>query len=273
MLALDTPTLAPATATNTLILGSDSLVIIEPATPHAREQARLDALLAELRAQGRELAAVVLTHHHPDHIGYATQLRERHGVPIYAHAETGARLDFELDAHIDEGWTLELGDGQVLEALHTPGHAAGHLALWERRSGLVHAGDLVAGEGTILIDVRDGGDMRVYLDSLRRMSALVSARAEQGSQARFVPAHGPILEDPVAVLDHYVRHRLAREDKVRKAVIEGGCKTFPGILAAVYEDTPKKLWAFAALSLEAHLRKLVDEGELRRVGAGARPAG
>jgi ribonuclease/clavin/mitogillin len=270
MLALETPTLPPATATNTLILGGDRLLIVEPATPHARERARLDALLSALRAEGRELAGVLVTHHHADHIGYAQELRETHGIPIYAHPETASRLAFAVDHAIDDGWTLELGDGHTVEAVHTPGHAPGHIMAWDRKTGIAHAGDLVAGEGTILVDVRDGGDMAVYLDSLRRMAARV--RADPSGSVRFVPAHGPVLEDPVAVLEHYVAHRLAREDKVRRAVVEDGHRTFLGILAAVYADTPKLMWPIAGLSLEAHLRKLVGEGELIRDGLGARPA-
>jgi ribonuclease/clavin/mitogillin len=272
VLALDTPTLPPATATNTLVIGGDRLLIIEPATPHAREQARLDALLAELKAEGRTLAGIIVTHHHADHIGYATALRETHGIPIFAHPETAARLDFSIDQHIDEGWSFELGDGHTLEALHTPGHAPGHLVLWDRKTELAHAGDLVAGEGTILVDVRDAGDMGVYLDSLRRMAARVRERVAIGRSPIFVPAHGPILHDPAALLDHYVAHRLAREDKVRRAVVEQGRRSFIRILASAYADTPKRLWPIAALSVEAHLRKLVAEGELVRDGQGARPA-
>ena len=271
LLALDTPTLPPATATNTLILGGERLLIIEPATPHAREQARLDALLGRLLAEGRELAGVVVTHHHSDHVAYAPRLREAHGVPIHAHANTARRLDFSVDVAIDEGWSLDLGDGHAVEARYTPGHADGHLLLWDRKTDVAHAGDLIAGEGTILIDVRDGGDMTQYLDSLRRMSAAVEARRAEGRSPRFVPAHGPVLDDPVAVLEHYVRHRLAREDKVRAAVVEAGRRSFATILAAAYADTPKRLWPYAALSLEAHLRKLVDDGELERVAMGARP--
>lgn len=270
MLALDTPTLPPATATNTLILGGDRLLIVEPATPHAREQAKLDALLSALRAEGRTLAGVLVTHHHVDHIGYAQALRDAHGIPIYAHPQTASRLDFAIDHAIEDGWTIELGDGHTVEAIHTPGHAPGHLLVWDRKTGIAHAGDLVAGEGTILVDVRDGGDMAVYLDSLRRMADRV--RADPSGAVRFVPAHGPVLDDPVAVLEHYVAHRLAREDKVRRAVVEGGHRTFLGILASAYADTPKRLWPIAGLSLEAHLRKLVSDGELIREGLGARPA-
>ena len=272
VLPLETPTLPPATRTNTLVIGGDRLVIIEPATPHAREQARLHALLEELEAEGRTLAGIIVTHHHVDHIGHAQALRELHGIPILAHPETAARLGFSIDEAIDEGWSMDLGDGHAIEALHTPGHAPGHLLLWDRKTELAHAGDLVAGEGTILVDVRDGGDMGVYLDSLRRMSERVRARTALGRSPKFVPAHGPILDDPAAVLDHYVAHRLAREDKVRRAVVEQGRHSFVRILASAYADTPKHLWPIAALSVEAHLRKLVADGELVRDGHGARPA-
>jgi endoribonuclease LACTB2 len=270
VLALDTPTLPPATATNTLILGGDRLLIVEPATPHPREQARLDALLARLRAEGRTLAGVLVTHHHVDHIGYAPGLRDAHGIPIYAHPQTASRLEFSVDHLVEDGWTIDLGDGHVAEAVHTPGHAPGHVMVWDRKSGIAHAGDLVAGEGTILVDVRDGGDMAVYLDSLRRMAARARARPEDAM--RFVPAHGGVLDDPVAVLEHYVAHRLAREDKIRRVIVEGGHRRFMGILAAAYDDAPKRVWPIAALSLEAHLRKLVTDGVIIRDGRGARPA-
>jgi ribonuclease/clavin/mitogillin len=272
VLALDTPTLPPATSTNTLVVGGERLVIIEPATPHAGEQARLDELVAQLQAEGRTLAAVIVTHHHDDHTGYAAALRDAHDIPIFAHAETAARLEFPIDEHIDEGWSLDLGDGHTLEALHTPGHAPGHLLLWDRKTDVAHAGDLVAGEGTILVDVRDGGDMSVYLDSLRRMATRVREFAALGRSPMFVPAHGPVLHDPAGLLDHYVAHRLAREDKVRRAVIEQGRRSFVRILASAYADAPKRLWPIAALSVEAHLRKLVADGELVREGQGARPA-
>lgn len=272
VLALDTPTLPPATATNTLVIGGDRLLIIEPATPHDRERARLDALLEQLRAEGRTPAAIAITHHHVDHVGYAVALRERLGVPILAHAETAARVEFDIDETIDDGWTIELGDGHVIEALHTPGHAPGHLLLWDRKAELAHVGDLVAGLGTIVVDVDDGGDMGVYLDSLRRMAARVRERVEHGAAPRFVPAHGPVLDDPVALLEHYIAHRLEREDKIRRVVVEQGKRAFVSILASAYADKPKSIWPIAAVALEAHLRKLVDDGELIRDGRGARPA-
>ncbi|MCA9715655.1 MAG: MBL fold metallo-hydrolase [Myxococcales bacterium] len=255
VLGLRTPTLPPATATNTLVVGRRRLAVIEPATPYDEERRSLDALLERLVAAGGEVVAILLTHHHMDHTGYAAELRARTGAPIFAHPETAARLDFAVDERLDGGETLELDDGLALDAVFTPGHAPGHLVYRERRTGLVYAGDMVAGEGTILIDPEDGGDMRAYLDSLARLEAL--------EPAALVPSHGPTIDQPAACVQRYIAHRLGREQKVMTA-IERGAADFDAALALAYDDTPKFLWPLAARSLEAHLIKLERDGQIRR---------
>lgn len=261
LLALRTPTLPPATATNTLVVGRRRLAVIEPATPYADEQVALDELLSALVGTGAEVAAILLTHHHQDHTGYATALRERTGAPIYAHARTAARLDFPVDVLLADGQEVALDDGFSLAAMHTPGHAPGHLVFCEQRTGLAYAGDLVAGTGTILIDPEDDGDMIAYLASLERVAA--------ARPAALVPAHGPVLDDPQGCLRRYRAHRLMREERVL-AAIPAAWRAISAVLAEAYADTPTALWPLAARSLEAHLRKLTAEGQVRRCGAEVR---
>lgn len=258
MIALTTPTLLPATATNTLVVGRRRLAVIEPATPYADEQAALEQLLAGLTGAGAEVSAIFVTHHHRDHTGFAAALRERTGAPIHAHAATAERVDFAVDVALGDGAEVELGDGFVISAMHTPGHAPGHLVYRELQTGLAYAGDMVAGIGTILIDPEDDGDMIAYLASLERMAAA-------GPRA-LVPAHGPVLTDPQEVLRRYRAHRLMREDRVLAAIQEVP-RDLSAVLADAYADTPEALWPLAARSLEAHLRKLVVEGRVRRQGA------
>lgn len=253
VLPLRTPTLPPATSTNTLVVAGERVIVIEPATPHDDEREVLDDVLAELAADGRALAAILITHHHVDHVGYANELRDRHGVPIVAHPATAARVGFPIDRTVDHGERIELGDGIALRAVFTPGHAPGHLVWVEERCNVAYAGDMVAGEGTILIDPEDAGDMRDYLDSLSRLGALATAK--------LVPAHGPVLEDPRAVVQHYIAHRLAREAKV-VAALGSGASVVDDVLARAYADTPTHLWVLARRSLAAHLGKLVRDGRV-----------
>ncbi|MEZ4454261.1 MAG: MBL fold metallo-hydrolase [Nannocystaceae bacterium] len=251
--ALRTPTLPPATTTNTLVVGRRRLAVIEPATPDEGEQRALEELLSARVDAGAEVVALLLTHHHRDHIGHAEALRRRFGAPILCHEQTALRIPFAADRTLDDGDTLDLGDGFALDAIFTPGHAPGHLVFRERASAIFHVGDLVAGEGTILIDPEDDGDMGLYLESLRRVADL--------APTALVPAHGPVLRDPQAILRRYVDHRLAREARVVQA-LAAGADTFDAVLAAAYEDTPRWLWPLAARSLEAHLQKLERDGRL-----------
>lgn len=255
----ETPTLPPATATNTLIVGTRRLAVIEPATPFATERAALDALLTERAGAGAEIVAVLVTHHHGDHIGYAFELAQRWGAPIYAHSLTAARVDFPVDVTLADGDRLELDDGYVLRALFTPGHAPGHLVYGEERTGIAYAGDLVAGIGTILIDPADGGDMSAYLDSLARLGA--------ARPTALVPSHGPVITAPQECLERYITHRRQREGRVL-AALNAGATRMPELLAGAYGDTPREIWWLAERSLDAHLRKLEGEGRVRREADG-----
>lgn len=251
---LRTPTLPPATHTNCLLVGQKRVAVIEPASPYPDQQGRLDR---ELERHGGQVVAILLTHHHADHVGYAAALRDRLGAPLCAHRETARRVDFPIDRLLEDGEVLDLGHGVQIEAVFTPGHAPGHLVYLERGSRIAYAGDMVAGEGTILVDPSDGGDMREYLASLERLGAL-GARA-------LVPSHGEVLEDPGAVVEHFIAHRMMRERKVLGAIGQGGALVSE-VLARAYDDTPMLLWPLAARALEAHLLKLVREGKVRRDG-------
>ena len=261
VLPVRTPTLPPATHTNCLIVGDRELAVIEPATPYERDRRALDAVLDALVAGGARVVAILLTHHHQDHVGYAAGLRERTGAPLHAHPLTAARVPFPIDRPIEDGARIDLDGGHALEAVFTPGHAPGHLVFHDRASGVAYAGDMVAGTGTILIDPSDDGDMARYLESLERLGRL-GARA-------LVPSHGPVLDDPAAATAKLVAHRLMRERKVLEAIAPTGSTTAE-VLARAYDDTSMLLWPLAARSLEAHLVKLEREGRVARDGDAVR---
>jgi len=254
-----TPTIAPATHTNSYALGDRDVLLVEPATPYEDEQKEWLAWARSLASQGRTAAAIVLTHHHPDHVGGVDVLARELGLPVWAHRETRARLDDprRVDRALEDGELLAL-DGPIPTAwrvLHTPGHAPGHVCLHEPRTGAVVVGDMVASVGTILIAPGDG-DMKVYLEQLARLERLGARVA--------LPAHGDPIDDPSRLFRHYILHRLAREAKVLASVGaagDGGAAD-DELVPVAYSDTPPLLWPIAALSMRAHLDKLAQDGRV-----------
>ncbi len=262
MLPVRTPTLPPATHTNTFLVGTKEAVVIEPATPYREEQDLMVEWVQGARLKGAEPVAILATHHHPDHVGGAMALRERLGLPLWAHAMTAQRLDgiVEVDMLIQDGERIVL-DGPTptaLSALYTPGHAPGHLCFTDEATNMMIAGDMVASVGTIIVEPTDG-DMLLYLESLRNMAAL--------EPTALLPAHGEVIRQPQALLSFYIEHRLMRENKVLEALRARGKPSRPRhLVAQAYDDTPKALWPLALQSIEAHLIKLEREGRITKQG-------
>ncbi len=251
MFSARTPTLPPATHTNSYAIGSRDVILVEPATPYEDEQrAWLDWARA-LPSQGRKPIAIFLTHHHVDHVSGADVFSRELALPLWAHEATRSRMkETNESLHI----ARNVQDGEILldswRALHTPGHAPGHLCLHDEATGALVCGDMVASVGTILIAPGDG-DMRVYLEQLARLEALGARVA--------LPAHGDPIDEPSALFRKYIAHRMMREEKI-VAAIRRAPRTLEDLLPDVYADTPPMMWPAAALSLAAHLEKLTGEG-------------
>jgi glyoxylase-like metal-dependent hydrolase (beta-lactamase superfamily II)/8-oxo-dGTP pyrophosphatase MutT (NUDIX family) len=256
MFPLRTPTLPPATHTNCYLLGDGELLIVDPGASDPGECDRLFAFLGRLAAEGMKPKAVFLTHHHSDHVGGVAAVKKQLGLPIWCHELTASRLTERADRLIAEGeWVVLAGEVPMrFSALHTPGHARGHLCLVEERSKAAIVGDMVAGLGTIVIDPPEG-DMSDYLDQLRRLRAL--------PVGALYPSHGPAIADGPAKLTEYVEHRALREERVLNAVLEGQ-STIAQIVAAAYTDVGEFVHPIAARSTEAILIKLIREGKVNR---------
>jgi glyoxylase-like metal-dependent hydrolase (beta-lactamase superfamily II)/8-oxo-dGTP pyrophosphatase MutT (NUDIX family) len=253
-----TPTLPPATHTNCYVLGTDDLAVIDPAASDPAERAALDAFLEQRREEGRYVRAILLTHHHHDHVGGAEHLAARTGAPVWAHRETAARVKFRVDRTLADGEAIRLGSLH-LRAIHTPGHAPGHLCYLDEATRSLAAGDMVAGVGTILVEPGEGS-MAQYLDSLRRLRDL--------EPSCLMPSHGPVMGGVRHKLTAYIDHRLMREARVLDA-LDAGPARVDDLVPRVYDDVGPAVWPLARLSLEAHLVKLADEGRITSAGGGA----
>lgn len=247
---LRTPTLPPATHTSAYVLGTGRCLVVDPGSGDPVELGRL---VAYLERRAAPPLAVVLTHHHADHVGGVQALSARLGLAVWAHRETAARLRVPVDRHLDEGDTIDLDGPWPMRwrVLHTPGHTRGHLTLVEERSRAAVVGDMVAGQGTIVIDPPEG-DMAEYMRQLERLKAHVGT---------LYPAHGPAIPDGVAKLDEYLAHRRWREEKVLGALTAMKRPATVGeLMPLAYDEVPVFVWPVAERSTLAILQKLRLEG-------------
>jgi glyoxylase-like metal-dependent hydrolase (beta-lactamase superfamily II)/8-oxo-dGTP pyrophosphatase MutT (NUDIX family) len=251
-LPLRTRTLPPASCTNVWMPGGNRFVVIDPGSEDTAEIKALLAVVRKRQTSGSVPAAVVLTHHHRDHVGGAAAVARALAVPVWAHAETLSRTSLgDLPRRaIEDQEVLDL-DGLSLRAIHTPGHAPGHLAFFEPRHGALIAGDLVSGLSTILVGFADGS-MEDYLRSLRSLEALPVRTV--------LPAHGPPL--PAKSISATRAHREAREAAVA-AALAASPRELSEIAREAYADTPDAPALLTEMQTRAHLVRLAEKGRAR----------
>ena len=236
--------------TNTYLIGEGEIAVIDPGPEIA---AHIDAIVAHT---GGSIRWIFLTHTHPDHAPGARALHRLTGAPILGGglaADNARQADITFNRILQDQECCPIGALQ-LRAIHTPGHASNHFCYLLESTRMLFSGDHLVQGFTVVIAPPDG-NMRAYLDSLQRLHAL--------DCAIIAPGHGFLIGEPKQEIERVIRHRLAREQKVLRALREqGGGGTLASLLPRVYDDVSVSLHALAMRSLEAHLQKLLEDGEL-----------
>ncbi|HEY0159597.1 MAG TPA: MBL fold metallo-hydrolase [Thermoanaerobaculia bacterium] len=223
------------TGTQTYLLGDTAVLDPGPAIgPH------IEAILAAMP----RLDTILITHRHADHAPAAVPLKKATGATIVAPRNV---LD-ETNLLVTGGERITV-DGVTIEVIATPGHTNEHVC-YLTAEGDLFTGDTILGSGTTAIFPPDG-HMGDYLRSLE----LLRSRAPR----RIYPAHGPVREDAVALIDEYIAHRLERERQVLEAIAAGDTSA-AAMRRRIYPDLDERLHRAAEIQLEAHLIKLREEG-------------
>lgn len=211
----------------------DDFAVIDPGPS-------IESHIDAIRTSMPHLRTIFITHRHGDHAPGAVPLKATTGARIVAPAGV---LD-ETDVVVAGGETI---DG--LEVIATPGHTKEHVCYLTPARDLF-TGDTILGAGTTAIFPPDGS-MADYLRSLRKLRDL--------QPRRIFPAHGPVRDDAIALIDEYIAHRLQREQQIADALAHGA-KTSRDLRELIYPDLDARLHGAAEVQIEAHLIKLREEG-------------
>jgi glyoxylase-like metal-dependent hydrolase (beta-lactamase superfamily II) len=245
--------------TGVYILGAGkSVAVIDPG-PDMPEH--IEALKRALG--GRVVSHILVTHSHRDHSPAAQPLKEWSGAKTYGfgpHVENGDTEEggdhlFVPDVRVRDGEIIA-GEDFSVTCVFTPGHTANHMcyALAEERA--LFTGDHVMGWSTSVIAPPDG-NMGAYMNSLEKLIAR--------QDPILYPTHGSPITDPAPLLRAYLAHRRMREAQIA-ASLEKGIDAIPALVARLYAGLNPALVPAAALTVQAHLEHMIEDGRAERDG-------
>lgn len=162
---MDTVITIPALGDNFIYLvryGSNDAFVVDPGDA--------SSVFRTLKKHGWTLTTILLTHHHWDHVGGASELKRKTGCKIIAGYEGHSS---DVDKVVEDGRILSMGEAQI-KVITTPGHTRSSVCYYMQPSNTVPKGMLWTGD-TLFI----GGcgrlfecDPQTMWDSLLKLASL-----------------------------------------------------------------------------------------------------
>jgi glyoxylase-like metal-dependent hydrolase (beta-lactamase superfamily II) len=235
--------------TNTYLIETpEGIAVLDPGPEDHPEHVE-----AIMRATGGQVALILVSHTHHDHVGSVPPLQDATGAPTVGFRISG--LDsFDADIKLADGDTIA-----GMSAIHTPGHALDHLCFaLDSKDGtqVLFSADHVMSWSTSVVSP-PGGDMKDYFNSLR----LLLDRTDDV----FLPGHGPQLREPRELVREMLTHRMARERAIATKLTEGPAGTYV-LMDTLYSQVNPRLRRAAERNVLAHLLKMEAEGMVIRDG-------
>jgi len=128
------------------------------------------------------LAGILLTHHHYDHVGGVNKIKSAKDGPIHMHTNDIDMYKAEVDVALKDGDIIML-DGEEIKVMHTPGHTEGGICLYSEKSKLAFTGDTIFNVDIGRTDLADG-DPDKMLATMKNIIDLWS------NEITIYPGHG-----------------------------------------------------------------------------------
>ncbi|MBK8295381.1 MAG: MBL fold metallo-hydrolase [Solirubrobacterales bacterium] len=158
----------------------------------------IEPLLERVDREGLDLTHILLTHDHWDHVVGLGELAKERGIPILGHEITAERVDFKVDQILSDGEVVTTG-GLSVEAIFTPGHAAGHFAF------LINGTDVVTAD--VIFKGTVGGTMAPGATGFEDLKHSIMERLMTlPPETRIHPGH----KEPSTVADEWENNPFVR---------------------------------------------------------------
>lgn len=182
---------------NAYLVPGDTTALVDVGTP--------PGVVDTIAEHTDDLDAIYLTHTHPDHIEQLSQVVDRFDPEVYAFDPHPLRTNA-----IEDGAQLPLGDSMVT-AIHTPGHAADHVVLFDESS--LFSGDIVVyndgafDDGSFGRTDIPGADREILIESIERLLDTVPSSIQT-----MYPGHGRVYDGNVIEVIQRSLERASRRN-------------------------------------------------------------
>lgn len=298
VLHAELPTPFPVGPVNCWLLPGDPVTLVDPGMVWADSVQLVEQLLSDAGLRLCDVSRIVVTHAHPDHFGLAGRLARESGAEILCGRAERPKLlsdydtqgfglllsrlgipaevtegfpsayavmsglidppDSETVIPVDDGDQLHLG-GCPFEAHVTPGHATGHLSLFDRGARVLLSGDhllpRITPNPVLEPEETAQGRRRSLVEYLQSLDRFVDL-----DPAVVLPGHGPAFHDVAALVATMRSHHERRASEVLDLVRSLGAPSAYELSTAMFRDLAGFGIMLGVSEAVGHIDLLMDEG-------------
>lgn len=197
-----------------------------------------ESLIKKLGVSLADVALIIGTHTHCDHIGGNHFIQQKSGCDIALHKFGKHFMDtkddwatwwkyYEQEAEFFQ-CTHSLDDGDILwvgphefEVIYTPGHAADGIVLYNRKAKILISSDTLWEKDTSVMTLRVEGSTALFqrLDVLSRLEALEVEKVYPGHGQPFSDMHTALARTRQKIQDCVYDRELLGNDLLKKLII------------------------------------------------------